>query len=419
MQAEIIAIGDELTSGQRLDTNSMWLSQRLAEIGIPTAFHTTVRDELADICLAIRTASQRAQVILCTGGLGPTADDLTRQAIAEVAGVPLELHPPSLKHIEARFARRNRPMPESNRIQAHFPAGAHVIPNPHGTAPGIDTILPGSGSPAARLFAFPGVPAELFEMWEETVAPLLAAHETGERRLILHRQIKCFGVGESDLEQMLPDLIRRGRTPTVGITVSQATITLRITAEGPDRTACEAIIEPVAQIVRQCLGDLIFGEGDVELPDVIVPHLVAHRQTLATIEMATGGLLAEWLSSRDPQGQVFLTGLVTRSAPALARLLPWPADQDLPSSKADLDAAQLRAAAQLCRAHFGTDYALVVGPSPYSTSSAVPAVSVALATPEQTLERTVPIAGHPDIQRTHLAKHALNLLRLHCQCQSP
>ena len=411
MQAEVIAIGDELTSGQRLDTNSMWLSQRLAELGIPTAFHTTVRDELPDLCLALRTARGRAQLILCTGGLGPTADDLTRQALAEVAGVPLELHQASLEHIEARFARRGRPMPESNRIQAHFPAGARVVPNPHGTAPGIDMDLPGGPHPAPRLFAFPGVPAELFEMWQQTVAPKLLSLATGERRLILHRQLRCFGVGESDLEQMLPDLIRRGRTPTVGITVSQATITLRITAAGRDRDACEAQIEPVAQTIRECLGDLVFGEGDSELPDVVVPQLLEWQQTLATLEMATGGLVAEWLSARDPLGQVLVTGIVTRSLASLGRLLPWPPGSRLPSSKNDVDANQLRTAAELCRTHFAADQGLIIGPLVAGESNA-PAVTVALATPRGVVDRRIVLASHPDIQRAHLAKHALNLLRL-------
>src|SRR5690242_11792255 len=136
MKCEILSIGTELTTGQNLDTNSQWLSLRLAEIGIPVRWHTTIADDLDDNIAAFRIAVQRAQLVLVTGGLGPTLDDLTREVVAKVAGVELVFHEPSLEHIKGLFARRNRPMPERNRVQAYFPAGADVIPNPNGTAPG-------------------------------------------------------------------------------------------------------------------------------------------------------------------------------------------------------------------------------------------------------------------------------------------
>ena len=237
MHAEIISIGDELTSGQRLDTNSQWLSTRLGELGVQVMYHTTVADDLEANVQVFRQAAQRADLIVATGGLGPTADDLTRDALAAVAGVELVLDEAALAHIESLFARRKRPMPERNRVQAMFPRGSRVIPNPAGTAPGIDIEMPRPGKSPARIFALPGVPAEMHEMWEQTVAPAIAAL-MGKPRVIRHKQIKCFGVGESDLEQMLPDMIRRGRDPQVGITVHGATITLRITASGDTAEAC-------------------------------------------------------------------------------------------------------------------------------------------------------------------------------------
>ena len=163
-RAEVIAIGDELASGQRLDTNSQWLSQRLGEIGIPVGFHSTVADDLASNIEVFRHAIARADVILCTGGLGPTADDLTREAVAAATGTELELDEPSLEHVRGIFARRGREMPERNRIQAMFPAGSRPIHNPEGTAPGIAMEIARADREPCRLFALPGVPAEMFQL---------------------------------------------------------------------------------------------------------------------------------------------------------------------------------------------------------------------------------------------------------------
>src|SRR5437764_970428 len=209
MRAEIISIGDELTTGQRLDTNSQWLAERLLEIGVPVAFHTTVGDQLTDNVLVFRQACERADVVVATGGLGPTADDLTRQALAELAGVPLVQDDASLAHIQALFASRKRKMPPANIVQAHFPKGSRPIFNPNGSAPGIDIAIPRAllrpeiNAKPVRIFALPGVPAEMKEMWSATVGPAIQ-EMLGVRKVIAHHRIKCFGVGESDLEAMLP-----------------------------------------------------------------------------------------------------------------------------------------------------------------------------------------------------------------------
>ncbi|HVX60382.1 MAG TPA: competence/damage-inducible protein A, partial [Pirellulales bacterium] len=155
MIAEVISIGDELTSGQRLDTNSQWLSQRLGEIGIPVMYHTTVADDLEANVSVFRTAVGRADVVISTGGLGPTADDLTREALARLVGAELVLDEASLAHIQAMFSRRKRDMPERNRVQAMFPAGSRVIFNPHGTAPGIDLDVPPKIGRPSRVIALP------------------------------------------------------------------------------------------------------------------------------------------------------------------------------------------------------------------------------------------------------------------------
>ena len=259
MNAEVIAIGDELTTGQRLDTNSQWISRELAVLGITTAFHTTITDALDDGVAAFRIAVERADLVIVTGGLGPTADDLTRDVLALVAHEPLELSESALEVVASRFARRGQPMPESNRRQALFPRTSSVIPNPEGTAPGIDLEIPRQSqgaTGASRVFALPGVPSEMRAMWRETVVPTLLALQP-DGGTICFRRIKCFGAGESAVEAMLPDLIERGRDPLVGITAHEATITLRIVARGANEAACQAKIAPTESIIRECLGDLI------------------------------------------------------------------------------------------------------------------------------------------------------------------
>jgi nicotinamide-nucleotide amidase len=182
MPAEIVAVGSELTTGAKLDTNSQWLSQELSASGIPVAFHTTVADSLEANVAVLRTAIERCDVVLITGGLGPTLDDLTREALAQVMGTKLSLHEPSLDAIRSMFARRNREMPERNSVQALFPEGSVPIPNRNGTAPGIYAEIERPGLPPCRIAAMPGVPSEMKVMFRESVLPLLVRRTDAGRR---------------------------------------------------------------------------------------------------------------------------------------------------------------------------------------------------------------------------------------------
>jgi nicotinamide-nucleotide amidase len=419
MRAEIISIGDELTSGQRLDTNSQWLSQRLGELGVPVAFHTTVGDDLETNVAAFRAAIDRADFVVATGGLGPTADDLTREAIATAAGVDLVQDDGALEHIRKLFSRRGRAMPERNVLQAQFPRGSRVVPNPNGTAPGIDLSVPRPCCAACRVFALPGVPAEMFAMWEATVAPAIAA-ALPSRRVIRHRRIKCFGVGESDVEAMLPDMIRRKREPLVGITVSGATITLRITASGPNETDCLREMEPTIAQIREILGVLVFGEEDDELEHAVLRLLRERRLSLAVAEWATDGLLAQWLAEAATDDKHFRAGVVVRNANSLRSLLGIDA---LPDDPADGDAAE--AMARAVREKCGADFGLGVAAFPRSGAQAHTATAgprdmrertgnlqVALASGERVRVKGFPLASHPAITKARAAKQALNMLRL-------
>jgi nicotinamide-nucleotide amidase len=412
MQAEVIAIGDELVFGQRVDTNSAWLSEQLAQLGLAVRFHTTVGDDVDALNDALRLALSRSGVVVSTGGLGPTADDLTRQALATVAGRPLLRDESVLRHIEALFARRGRPMPSANEIQAMFPEGSRVIPNPHGTAPGIDLEVPGAGGWSARVFALPGVPAEMHEMWNATVEPRLRQMGAGSR-IIRHRRLKCFGVGESELERMLPDLIARGRSPSVGITVHKATITLTITADGESKEACDQAMHATIDTIRRCLGSLVYGEEDDELHHVVTRLLRARAETLSTAEWGTDGLIAYWIRGTADASRVYGGGIVVASAGALGKSLGIQARADLGTDESCAHVAGQMA--QCIRRQMDTDHALAVGPRPDSdaTRAEPPVIHIARANSEGVSLVRQPFAGHPDILLERSAKQALDYLRLY------
>ncbi len=422
LRAEVIAIGDELTSGARLDTNSQWLSQQLGDLGIQTAFHTTVGDDLADHIDVLRTAARRVQLVVCSGGLGPTQDDLTRQAMAAAFNRELILDEASLETIRAMFSNRRRAMPERNRIQAMFPAGSQVIPNPHGSAPGIDLTISETPSGTCRLLALPGVPAEMKQMWLETVVPRLEAvlhHAAGPVR---SRLVKLFGIGESDVEVKLPELIERGRRPTVGITVSRATISLRITGRAKDEAAFEQLIAPTLAEINSALGHLIFGQGDIELEHAVQQLLLQRRQSLACVEIGAASWISDWmLAAHDPlqaTDGAFAGGI---AFPSLAAAVRWLAEarasreQDAPQDAANSGDAIWQHLARQTRDRFGASLGLAVGvyPSRREMESGPAAFEFVFACAEQDqvhIERRS-MGGHPDVLGPRVAKTGLDIVR--------
>lgn len=406
MIAEIVSIGDELISGHRLDTNGRWLSQRLGELGISVQYHTTTGDDHNRIVAVLRHATFRADLVVVTGGLGPTADDLTRQALSDACQAPLVACPEALQAIRERFHRRGQSMPPRNEVQALHPRGSHMIPNPHGTAPGIWMQVARPGKLPSYVAALPGVPSEIHAMWADSVRHRIAAIAPG-RRLFRHRRIKCFGVGESQLQQMLPDLIRRGRQPTVGITASQATITLRITSAGADEQACLDAMQSTVSTIYASLGSFVFGEEDDELEDAVARLLDAQAATLTTAEVGTGGLVGERLHSTTAVGR--LRGSVVASDMSrLATLLHLEAS---PAVAAD-PAGFLRSAAEMCRQAHRADFALVTGLLPEVPAGGGSEASViVVACPSgHRLEKIAP-TGDPALQRIRAAKQALDALR--------
>jgi nicotinamide-nucleotide amidase len=295
--AEVISIGDEMTSGARVDTNAAWLSQRLSDLGVLVEFHSTVGDTLSHNIDVFRTAVDRADLIVATGGLGPTEDDLTREALAEVSGQPLEFRQSAMDHIQALFARHDFEMPKRNRVQAMFPTGSEDIFNPHGTAPGIDISIPRAGCDPSRIFALPGVPAEMKRMFDETVAPRIV-DRFGSRKVIRQHVMKLFGIGESEMERRLGDMISRDRQPRVGITVSAATISLRISAMTNSDDECQALIDQTRLEVLEKVPEYHFGDGEnFEQHHSIDQSLSERNEKLVVVELGHATMLGNLFAS--------------------------------------------------------------------------------------------------------------------------
>ena len=305
MRAEIVSIGTELLLGQITDTNAVYLAQRLAELGIPLYFEDTVGDNHQRLATVLQLAKERSDLIICTGGLGPTEDDITSVGIAHVFAAPLVLYDDARQTLEAFFRQRGRAMTESQYKQVMLPQGSLLVPNPTGTAPGF--ILQ---QDAVTVIAFPGPPAEMHPMWEQTVGPYLAAR-SGET--IHSLTLRFCGIGEAALEQDLADLIAVQSNPTIAPYAKLAEVHIRVTAKAKTVAEAQALIAPVESEIRRRTGHYLYGV-DEETLEVIVGRLLREQGlTLAVAESCTGGLLGGRLTAVPGSSDYFLGGIISYS----------------------------------------------------------------------------------------------------------
>lgn len=408
MRAEIIAIGSELTNGEKLDTNSQWLSTQLASIGISTHFHSTIADHIDEIVDQFRLAKQRSDVVLITGGLGPTLDDLTRQALAKLMEVDLVLDKHSLQIIESMFQKRYREMPERNRIQAMFPKGSEPIQNLHGTAPGIWMDVPHTDSKTnCCIAAMPGVPSEMKPMFHQSILPRLSQGSS----VIRFVRINCFGVGESKTEELLGEITSRGRDPEVGITAHEATITLRIKAIGESIEICEQKISETYAIIHKRLGEYIYGYEDEELEHVVVTMLNERHLSLATSECGTGGLLSYRLTEVAGSNGCYAGGIISSTHSPSGRQVNS-AEENKPVLNADTAISLAKETREQHASDFAISIVLDVDQSWQDTEN-IPQAFVALVADGIELTEEIGLTVNRAIAKSRVTKVALNLLRQH------
>lgn len=409
--AIILSIGDELMLGQTVDTNSAWIARQLAAVGIEPAAHVTVADDQSSIERALREALAAYAVLIASGGLGPTEDDLTRQALAAVMEAPLEPNEIWLKELDRFFKDRGRPMPAANRIQAMIPRGARMIFNHAGTAAGLHAQLPAANEAKANLFFLPGVPREMKAMFQHDVLPVLKAMTGG--RVILSRTLHTAGVGESTVAEMLGDLMRRDRNPSVGTTAAAGLVGLRLNARFDDRAEAVRQLDDTEAACRAALGDLIYGRDEQTLQQVVGDLLKSRGQTVATAESCTGGLLAQMLTQTPGSSDYFHAGWVTYANDIKASQLGVRqrtlVDHGAVSEPVVLEMAA--GARQRARADYALAISGVAGPDGGTPAKPVGTVCIGLAHPAGVLACTNLFSGDRDGVRQRSAVTALTMLR--------
>jgi nicotinamide-nucleotide amidase len=407
-KAAIISVGNELLNGSTLDTNSNWLQKRLLSVSIPVVYTCSIVDDIDEIKNAIAYSAKKADVILITGGLGPTDDDLTRQAIAKYLNVELEYHPDIYAKIENFFISIKRPAVEKNKIQAYLPAGTSEIENNQGTAPGIlyqDKKL--------LIASFPGVPYEMKAMFDNSVYPKLQEFNAGS--FLAVKKLKCVGVGESSMAQMIGDMMERNRTPLINCTVDHGVITLHIISQARDEKTAQDAAEKDVEKLHSILGEYIYADEDLSLAEAIGRKLAEQKKTLSTAESCSGGLIAKLITDIPGSSRYFTYGWVTYSNEA--KILQLGVDKNLIEKYGAVSREVAAAMASGAKVKSGSDYSIAVtgiaGPEGGSEQKPVGLVYISIASPNGVkTERFLFGARNRDFIRLRTSQVALNLLRL-------
>ncbi len=403
MKAEILSIGTELLLGQITDTNAAWLAQQLPQLGVDLYFISQVGDNRGRLTETISRAYGRSDLVICTGGLGPTEDDLTREAISDMLNEPMEVQAGLAATLREFFAKRGVQMPERNVKQATLIKSAQALDNPVGTAPGWwvehDNRI---------LVCMPGVPHEMKTMWEKQIVLRLRERLPGE--VIMSRTLKILGKGESAVEEMVHDMIA-STNPTLATYAKNDGVHLRITAKAPDEATARDLIFESEIVIRERMGTLIYGEDDDTLEGVLGQMMQDRGLTLAVLEAGTGGLLSTMLSESPDSLHFFRGGLVSQQRSMLAS---WGVDPDLIEEHSIMSTqvaeAMATAACQSLGAEAGLAVCAVPGPQEYEGK---PAGSIVIAVDLRGTLKSVEVnyRTNPGEVKRLSAVTALNLLR--------
>lgn len=303
MKAEILAVGTEILLGNIVNTNSYYISKRLADLGIEVYHQTVVGDNEERLKEAYNSAFKRADLVITTGGLGPTKDDLTKEVAFNYFGKKAVLHKESLKRIEEFFKQIDRTMGESNKKQAYFPEDVTIMQNNNGTAPGC--IIEENNK---ILVVLPGPPREMKPMFEESVVPYLMKYQNG---VLYSKTLRIIGMGESKVAELLDDILEDSKNPTVAPYAKDSEVTLRITSKAKDEEKAKQLSDPVEKEIRDRLGIAIYAEGETLIEEVVGKLLIENNITIATAESCTGGLLAGKIINCPGISSVFKEGIIT------------------------------------------------------------------------------------------------------------
>lgn len=402
MIVEVIAVGTELLLGQIVNSNASTIGATLAEHGHDAHFQQTVGDNVGRIAETIRAAAARADAVIITGGIGPTQDDLTREAVCEATGLPMEFSESYADHLRDWWAIRGRPMPDSNLQQAEHPAGAELLMNPKGTAPGLALDHDGT-----LIFVVPGVPAEMIHLLHSEILPRLA-ERSGERAVLTSRLLRTWGRSESDVAEILDDIYRGSANPSLAFLASGGEIKIRLTAKADSHSEALSLIEPMENEVRSRLGESVFGTDDEIIERVLLRLLSDLGYTIGTAESMTGGLVSARLTSLPGSSAVVRGGLVAYDVELKKRLL----------GVNDTGAVVTREVAEQMarggRELLGADVVVSVtgsaGPEPLEQPPGT--FWIGVSTPDETQAREMRMVGDRERVRTYSTTAALHLTRL-------
>ena len=359
MQAELISIGTELLLGEILDTNAQYLAARLPALGIDLFYTSKVGDNMDRLTEVIERAWGRSDLVLTTGGLGPTEDDLTREAIARVLGEESSIDSELERQLREFFAQRSATMPERNLKQAMLIPSSRAIPNPRGTAPGWWVERQGH-----IIVAMPGPPSEMQRMWEREVAPELERRTAGQRTVLVTRTLKTMGIGEGHVDELVSPLLK-STNPSIGVYARPDGVQLRIAAKASSREEAQRLMQPLEEEMRRILGDAVWGVDDDTLESAVGDLLQRNHLTLATMESCTGGLLANTITNVPGSSAYFRSGLVAYNAETK---IAWGVDPEIIAQYGAISAECARDMARAVRERLNADVGVgitgVAGPDP-------------------------------------------------------